>query len=590
MIRVRVAGEERWAAIEDAGRLRDALGQLAAGRASRRPSSSRCPTRSATSSAATPAPTARSPPRRSPRGGASARPWPSTPCAGWSPPAGWSRASCCPTENGGGVHGLEYCDAEVLRLLRRRSLAALRAEVEPVPPVELARFLPQWQSVGGAAARPRGAGAGRRAARRSGAAGQRAREPGPAVPRRRLLPRPARRADERRRGALARPRVAARRRRLGVAAPRRHRPPDARPARPTARSATAEQAVLDALAGGGAYFFRTLADAGRQHRRRAARWPTSGRSSGPAGSATTPSRPCAPCSSGGRTAHKRSRPGPRTHPVCRPARLARAAVRSARAAGDRRSPTRSGPAAGAGRWSLLPDGRARRHRARLRHRRGAARPLRRGHPRVGRGRGGARRVRRRLPGARRRRGVRPGAARLLRRVAGRLAVRHHRCRRPAPRRRPPGRRRGRPRRARRWCWPPPTRPTPTAPRSPGRTGPSAPDDADPERGDPARARAGAGKRGHQPAARPARSSSSSTASSSSTSSGAARRCSPGPTTRSRLQGAADALALAVREGALGRLTVEKADGGAVLGSDHPLASALAKAGFHATPRGLRLRR
>ncbi|HEY3535509.1 MAG TPA: DEAD/DEAH box helicase, partial [Pedococcus sp.] len=58
----------------------------------------------------------------------------------------------------------------------------------------------------------------------------------------------------------------------------------------------------------------------------------------------------------------------------------------------------------------------------------------------------------------------------------------------------------------------------------------------------------------------------------------------------RLQSAADALALAVREGALGRLTVEKADGDAVLGSGHPLALALAHAGFHATPRGLRLRR
>ena len=57
-----------------------------------------------------------------------------------------------------------------------------------------------------------------------------------------------------------------------------------------------------------------------------------------------------------------------------------------------------------------------------------------------------------------------------------------------------------------------------------------------------------------------------------------------------LQSAADALALSVREGALGRITVEKADGGAVLGSDHPLAQALAAAGFHATPRGLRLRR
>ena len=58
----------------------------------------------------------------------------------------------------------------------------------------------------------------------------------------------------------------------------------------------------------------------------------------------------------------------------------------------------------------------------------------------------------------------------------------------------------------------------------------------------------------------------------------------------RLQAAADALALAVREGALGRLTVEKADGDAVLGSEHPLARTLSHAGFHATPRGLRLRR
>ena len=57
-----------------------------------------------------------------------------------------------------------------------------------------------------------------------------------------------------------------------------------------------------------------------------------------------------------------------------------------------------------------------------------------------------------------------------------------------------------------------------------------------------------------------------------------------------LQSAADALALAVREGALGRLTVEKADGAPLLGSDHPLVQALSQAGFHMTPRGLRLRR
>lgn len=55
----------------------------------------------------------------------------------------------------------------------------------------------------------------------------------------------------------------------------------------------------------------------------------------------------------------------------------------------------------------------------------------------------------------------------------------------------------------------------------------------------------------------------------------------------RLQPAVDALALAVRDGALGKLTVEKADGAAI--ADSPLAAALETAGFHPTPRGLRLR-
>jgi ATP-dependent Lhr-like helicase len=44
--------------------------------------------------------------------------------------------------------GREWIDAEVLRILRRRSLAAFRKEVEPVPPEALARFLPAWQDVG----------------------------------------------------------------------------------------------------------------------------------------------------------------------------------------------------------------------------------------------------------------------------------------------------------------------------------------------------------------------------------------------------------------------------------------------------------
>ncbi len=42
----------------------------------------------------------------------------------------------------------EWCHVEVLRLLRRRSLAALRKEVEPVEQDVLARFLPEWQHVG----------------------------------------------------------------------------------------------------------------------------------------------------------------------------------------------------------------------------------------------------------------------------------------------------------------------------------------------------------------------------------------------------------------------------------------------------------
>ncbi|HEY7717362.1 MAG TPA: crosslink repair DNA glycosylase YcaQ family protein, partial [Pedococcus sp.] len=148
VIRVRVAGEERWAAIEDAGRLRDALGaSLPVG-----------------------VPQAFLEPVPDPLGDLVARyarthaPFSVPAVAAW-----WGlgpavvhdalrrlvaagrvvEGELLPTENGGGAHGLDYCDAEVLRTLRRRSLAALRAEVEPVPSVELARFLPLWQGVGG---------------------------------------------------------------------------------------------------------------------------------------------------------------------------------------------------------------------------------------------------------------------------------------------------------------------------------------------------------------------------------------------------------------------------------------------------------
>ena len=42
----------------------------------------------------------------------------------------------------------EWCDGEVLRVLRQRSLAALRREIEPIETDALARFLPAWHGVG----------------------------------------------------------------------------------------------------------------------------------------------------------------------------------------------------------------------------------------------------------------------------------------------------------------------------------------------------------------------------------------------------------------------------------------------------------
>ncbi|GJF17126.1 DEAD/DEAH box helicase [Mycolicibacterium cyprinidarum] len=42
----------------------------------------------------------------------------------------------------------QWCDTEVLRILRRRSLAALRAQIEPVSTAALGRFLPAWQLLG----------------------------------------------------------------------------------------------------------------------------------------------------------------------------------------------------------------------------------------------------------------------------------------------------------------------------------------------------------------------------------------------------------------------------------------------------------
>nr|WP_276611603.1 DEAD/DEAH box helicase [Cryptosporangium phraense] len=158
VIRVRIAGEERWLAIEDAGRVRDALGvALPVG-----------------------VPEAFTEPVRDPLGDLVSR---------YARTHGPFRAAECAERFGLGVAvvqgalqrlaasrrvtsgefrpdgaGTEWCDAEVLRTLRRRSLAALRKEVEPVGPEAYATFLARWQQVSAARPAPAGRGSGGRGA------------------------------------------------------------------------------------------------------------------------------------------------------------------------------------------------------------------------------------------------------------------------------------------------------------------------------------------------------------------------------------------------------------------------------------------
>lgn len=141
VIRVRIAGAEHWAAIEDAGRLRDALGTaLPVG-----------------------VPEAFTEPVKDPLGDLLARfarthgPFTSAAAAarfglGAAVTEGaLQRLAANGRVVQGEFHpagiGQEWCDAAVLRRLRRRSLAALRHELEPVPPAALAQFLPQWQNL-----------------------------------------------------------------------------------------------------------------------------------------------------------------------------------------------------------------------------------------------------------------------------------------------------------------------------------------------------------------------------------------------------------------------------------------------------------
>jgi ATP-dependent Lhr-like helicase len=139
---VRVAGEARWIAAEDAGRYREALGaSLPVG-----------------------LPDAFLSPGNRPLDSL-ARRWARTHvpfvtgdlAARWGMPvAAVAEALAQLAANGEIVagefrraaQGREYCHPEVLRMLRRRSLAALRREVESVALVVVARFLPLWHGIG----------------------------------------------------------------------------------------------------------------------------------------------------------------------------------------------------------------------------------------------------------------------------------------------------------------------------------------------------------------------------------------------------------------------------------------------------------
>ncbi|QNE89179.1 ATP-dependent helicase [Corynebacterium incognita] len=58
-----------------------------------------------------------------------------------------------------GVDEQEYCAADVLKIIRSRSLAAARAATQPVSQTAFARFIPDWQQVAGLRQRPQLRGA-----------------------------------------------------------------------------------------------------------------------------------------------------------------------------------------------------------------------------------------------------------------------------------------------------------------------------------------------------------------------------------------------------------------------------------------------
>ena len=142
---MRIAGEERWVAIEDVARYRDALGAS--------PPRGIAETWLATADA--------------PLNGLLLR-WARShaPFTAAAPAGRWALGASAVGEAlrelvaaGRLIEGAfrpgatehEFADPDVVRALRRRSLARLRREIEPVPAEALGRFLPAWHGIGSTA-------------------------------------------------------------------------------------------------------------------------------------------------------------------------------------------------------------------------------------------------------------------------------------------------------------------------------------------------------------------------------------------------------------------------------------------------------
>jgi ATP-dependent Lhr-like helicase len=240
--------------------------------------------------------------------------------------------------------GSEWCDAEVLRRLRRRSLAVLRKEVEPVEPAALGRFLPAWQHVSTGGSRLRGVDGVLAVVEQLAGCAVPASALEPLVLSARVVDYSPAMLDEL--TAAGEVLWAGQGSLPGadgwVSLHLADSAPLTLPEREALDSSPLHEAVLDALAGGGAFFFRQLADAigeavvdGGDKALEAALWDLVW--SGRVGNDTL--APLRALTSTGTSAHRSRR---------RPSRARYGARRP-------NLTSRTGPPTTAGRWSLLPD-------------------------------------------------------------------------------------------------------------------------------------------------------------------------------------------------------------------------------------------